>query len=352
MVLIRISSLALTITLICLSRLTAVVHRSTIIRKMPLLSALVPLEVNDVRSVSDDGQAQAIFEKPTALSVSEAPVQEKPFSISQASRTRLSKWKLRLVTKEDNFGLHKISGVGQTISALSIFATGASNGFQELPDILEPMTIAFCLSVFVQCLSAFKLAISHRRSEIGVRNVFINMGISSFIIAISALWVAPFTPEFFNNHLISKGTFTVLSLLGIFIGLDSFVNFEALIDTQIHRDKRDATQKWMRAATSTIPYLFTVPINIAVLLSIGLEYDRLSFLDLLHSGSVSMNDVSIFYESIISSLGISYMALYVTLRDKKLISKNMELALTSITAFVVVTINLEQGRVLLTHFFM
>lgn len=296
-------------------------------------------------------QAEDLLEAATAPPAPEIAAQDK-LTRPVKPRTSFSTWKLRLVTKEDNFGLHKISGIGQTLSAIGILATGASNGYQELPNSLEPMTITFCLSVLVQCISAFELAISHRKREVGVRNVFMNMGISCLIIAISALWLAPFSPEFFNDPLISKGTFAVLSLIGIIVGLDSFVNFGDLIETQIHQDMKGTTGKWARAAITTVPYMFTVPINMVVLFSIGFEYDRLSFLDLLHSGAVGMNDASMYYESIVSAVGISYMALYVTLRDKKLISKDMELVLTSITAFVVLNINLEQSKVLLTHFFL
>eukprot|EP00523_Entomoneis_sp_CCMP467_P010985 CAMPEP_0168740818 /NCGR_PEP_ID=MMETSP0724-20121128/12183_1 /TAXON_ID=265536 /ORGANISM="Amphiprora sp., Strain CCMP467" /LENGTH=390 /DNA_ID=CAMNT_0008788281 /DNA_START=385 /DNA_END=1557 /DNA_ORIENTATION=+ len=260
----------------------------------------------------------------------------------------LQVWKQRLFTKTDFFNSHKFSGAGLTLSSLAIIGVGLPSGFQEIPDFLEPMSIFLCGTVLMQAMSSFHLAFTHRRMEPEVRNVFLNGGVSCLLLSFSAFWGAPFphSAAFFDaNPLVGKAIYSFMSLVGIGIGLDAFINFEALLESQLRYDRSLTVQdsdKVSRAVIGIIPYLISVPINMLVLYFLGFLCDREEFLDLFLHTSVSLSVGDNFYQLIFSTLGVSYLFLFVTLRDKQLISKDQELALTVATAMPVIACLLNQ----------
>lgn len=69
--------------------------------------------------------------------------------------------------------------------------------------------------------------------------------------------------------------------------------------------------------------------------------DRLVFLEHVASTSISVPDL--YYASVISTLGVGYLALFVTLRDKSLINKDTEIMLTVFISLVVIPSNLSQA---------
>ncbi|CAB9518216.1 expressed unknown protein [Seminavis robusta] len=265
-----------------------------------------------------------------------------------------STWGLRLFTKEDATGLHKFPSIFQTLTALALAAIGASSGFEDMSSpLLEPLTAAFCVSTALQSVTAVKMAYSHRREEPMVRNVFVNMSIICFLQAMAGYWVAPFAPECFNDPVISKGLLTIVPLISLAMFVPSFTEMDDLIGSQLRRDKRKG-EKDFRSWLTTAPYLFTAPVMVAVIAAFGAPgVDRLEFFDLVSSTpELSFDQASLFYNQIGATVGVAYLGLYVTLRDKGLITKDTEIMLTTVTSVLVLGLTIDQARELGLGFFL
>ena len=124
------------------------------------------------------------------------------------------------------------------------------------------------------------------------------------------------------------------------MAIDSLSTIGDLIATQVRKDQRH-DNKLFQAWVTTAPYLVIGPINLAVILVVGvLGMDHATFMELVNAASMDLS--TMFYQTTASTVGLSYYCLFVTLRDKGLISKDTEILLTSVTLIFVLPVILNQ----------
>lgn len=317
--------------------------------RFELATELRPFDTGVAVAFEDSGTLRSeeveqfpFYDQPTSLTTATAATivqQNRPSSKAPTLNT----WKKRLISKTDKLSSHKISGASLTLSGLLIIAVGSLNGFQEVPSFLEPITIFYVAAMFLQMVTSFSMASIHRRSEPQVRNVFMNVGLSCFLLAYSAYYTAPFESLsiiFDHNAFLSKAPYAMMSVIGLSLVMDAFVNFGSLLKSQMNVDRRiDATDttKMVRALGSIVPYLFSLPFYGFSLYFMGYLMDRPTLMTLVYPGADLTSTLAInYYLAIAGAWGLSLGPLFVTLRDKQLISKGVEVSLTLLTSMPVI----------------
>ena len=288
------------------------------------------------RTFSND--TQNAFSTPTleASVSSTLPGQERPAG-------SLDLWKRRLITHEDPFSLHKLAAVAYTLSSAILLGTAAlqaiKGDFASIPSAMEPMMHVFLASNIIMCGASVRMAFLHRQGDIAARNAFLGTAVSSLFSGYFMVWISPFPlGDVFNNLWISRACFAVLvALNGIFI-MDTISNTEEVVEGR--RDRKTEDYKG-RKLIDTLGYVFPVAWGLPLIVATGfiasVMHDRpwlleqCQFIDQM-TESPGMQS-HIFYQQLSTSLAASYASLFVTLRDKRLISKTQELAGISLFAF-------------------
>ena len=239
------------------------------------------------------------------------------------------------MTKEDKKNIHKIASLSYVLSSVALLGTGALNGFTEAPNFLGPITEVFLVATLFQSISSIDMAMNFRKHDLGARNGFINAAFSSLLNAFLALWTSPFAPEVFNGPMASELVLVTLCLAGLIGDVNGLLTIPATLESR-SRTNIQGKQSESSPFKDFISYVF--PMIPAILLNLVLLSRLLDLTDgglrahfLLHDcinhvGSLegASQQLPIFYSSVFSSCGISYSVLAVTLRDKKLITKNQE----------------------------
>ena len=248
----------------------------------------------------------------------------------------LKKWKLRLITREDPFSIHKISSIAYTMSAAIILGTGAIQFFQspetfsEVPPSLLIPGYIFAISNAVMCCGSVKMAFQHRRNDVTSRNVFLGTAASSLFSGFHFLWTSPFGPEIFNNQLVNQSYHIIFILLNTVFTLDTLVKIPEVVES---RRDRKAEEYPRRVVMDAVGYILPVvwglpPIIVAVYFQ-AFVHDRLWFFEqctyIDQMRGVPGLLPTLCYLQVAGSLSASFAALFVTLRDKKLVSKNQEI---------------------------
>ncbi|KAL7499839.1 hypothetical protein ACHAWT_010265 [Skeletonema menzelii] len=256
-------------------------------------------------------------------------------NVSTGKDAVLSRWERRLNTFEDAFSIHKLSAVVYTISSFTLVGTAAYRwliGRQELfatvPDYLEPVMWAFCISNFFMCAASIRMALLYRSNNVASRNAFIGVAGSSLFSAYFLVWASPFAPEQMIAPLASQIGFGILCAWNIILILDTMIRASDIID-----DRRDTRSQEENASYGLeyIRYIFSAAWPLPVIVSTGyinaVLYDHgwlISVFDqVLQKGDFGLQ-ASVFYNNVGGSMAASYAAFFITLRDKMLISKKAE----------------------------
>jgi len=238
----------------------------------------------------------------------------------------IATWKQRLNTREDKFSLHKWSGLAFTLSSTGILGTGLINGLHhDIPAFVEPLNAIFYLSVLVQSLSSLEMADSHRRSQPVMRDSFKAGAFASIFAATGALVNGPFAPDFLCDHkIVSDVLMGGIGLSAIGYSTLALLAKEELINAR--SDRKASTSNMISdllvEANYWINSLFT-PVVFVIMLAAFLhpEHDRawlLQFQD-EHAGQAAS-----YYGQMYGNTMSMYSFLIPTLRDKKLIGRDLE----------------------------
>ena len=246
----------------------------------------------------------------------------------------LSTWKRRLMTKEDKKNIHKIASLSYVLSSVALLGTGALNGFTEAPDFLGPITEVFLVATLFQSISSIDMAMNFRKHDLGARNGFINAAFSSLLNAFLALWTSPFAPEVFNGPMASELVLVTLCLAGLIGDVNGLLTIPAILESRSRTNiqgKQSESSPFKDFISYLIPVVLISSLNLMLLSRLLDSNDdgvRARFLHdcINHVGSLEgeSQQIPIFYSMVLNSCGVSYSALAVTLRDKKLITKNQE----------------------------
>lgn len=249
----------------------------------------------------------------------------------------LELWKKRLITHEDPFSLHKLASIGYTISSAVMLINaviGLSTSpevFSNIPKEMELFMNIFTVSNIVMCFASVRMAFIHRQGDLTARNAFLGTAVSSLFSGFYMVWISPFSEgDIFNSIWISRMFFAVLVGLNAFFIADTILKTDEIVEGRRDRKAADYTG---RTIIDTLGYVFPVAWGMPLIAATGLVscviHDRSWFIEqclfidsqLQYPGFQS----HVFYQQLSTSLAASYASLFVTLRDKKLISKTVEL---------------------------
>mmetsp|Transcript_25444 Transcript_25444/g.40022 ORF Transcript_25444/g.40022 Transcript_25444/m.40022 type:complete len:403 (+) Transcript_25444:175-1383(+) len=264
-----------------------------------------------------------------------ANVQDEPITDRKNRDATRNLWEKRLVTSEDKFSVHKVSAVVYTLSSFTLMGTAAARwlvGRQELfatvPDYLEPVMWAFCISNFFMCAASIRMAWIFRRNNVASRNAFVGVAGSSLFSAYFLVWASPFAPELMITPLASRIGFGILCGWNIILIGDTMIRSKDIID-----DRRDDRAQDENApfALEYLRYIASAAWPLPVIASTGYissvlhdhEYMISVFDQVLKTDGLGMQ-ASVFYNNVGGSMAAAYGAFFITLRDKKLISKQEE----------------------------
>jgi len=146
------------------------------------------------------------------------------------------------------------------------------------------------------------------------------------------VWISPFAMgDIFYNLWISRASFAVLVGLNVVFIMDSLLNQDELIEGRRDRKAEDYDG---RVIVDKFGYIFPVAFGMPLIVMTGyfasVAHDRVWYLEQCQFIDATFDGVNgmqshIFYQQLSTSLGAAMASLFVTLRDKKLISKNQEL---------------------------
>jgi len=244
------------------------------------------MSLSTISSLNDESVATAAFEKESLFLSSDVEnimkdaVSDNGLTTNTNAGTNLkssdavlSRWKRRLNTFEDAFSIHKVSAVVYTISSFTLMGTAACRwliGRQELfaivPDYLEPVMWAFCISNFFMCAASIRMALLYRSNNVASRNAFIGVAGSSLFSAYFLVWAGPFAPEQMIAPLASQVGFGILCAWNMILILDTMIRASDLIDDR--RDKRSQEEN-TSYGLEYFRYIFSAAWPLPVIVSTG-----------------------------------------------------------------------------------
>jgi hypothetical protein len=267
-----------------------------------------------------------------------------PLSIEDGDLPSL--WKRRLITREDPYSIHKLSSILYSISAIIILGTAlyrhleSPESFAVVPPSLELPTYVFAASNIIMCAVSTRMAFLHRRHDLTARNAFLGTGASSMFSGFYFLWTSPFGPGLFDDQLVSRLCFVVLVSLNVLLIGDTMIKVPSVVESRRDRRAKDYPGRfWVDAMGYVLPVAWGLPPLLITFYVATVAHDRAWFFEQCQyidqmRGVPGMN-AELNYLQVVTSMAASYGSLFVTLRDKKLISKNQELGW--ITVFSVPT---------------
>lgn len=243
-------------------------------------------------------------------------------------------WKRRLITNEDPFSIHKLSSLISTLSGLFLLGVGAyqfSRGdFHQVPDFLELPTYIFSFSSTILCLQSIRMAFRHRRFDLTARNGFLGTAASMLFSAFYTLWTSPFpVADIFNDNTINRLCMGVFVLLNSYFVFDTVSKIPEILEGR--RDKRVQDYKG-REVVDTVLYILPGVVTplvavVATAYIVSILHNRQWYWTqcdyILETTGVPFNAHG-YYVNVSAALAASIAALMVTLRDKKLVSKRVE----------------------------
>jgi len=250
-------------------------------------------------------------------------------------------WARRLITKEDPFSIHKLSSISYTLSAIIILGTAtlryldSPEVFAIVPEYLRLPTYIFTISNFIMCAVSVRMAFLHRRYDLTARNAFLGTAVSSSFSGFYYLWTSPFGLDAFNNQLINQACFAVFTLLNTVFIMDTIIKVPEVVESRRDRKADDYQGRFaVDAIGYVLPVAWGLPLVLGTAYLDAVLYDRewffsqCQYIDQVRGFPGIQANLS--YLQVAASVAASYGSLFVTLRDKKLISKNQEIGWISI----------------------
>lgn len=237
----------------------------------------------------------------------------------------------RLTTKEDFLGLHKVSSISLTLSAVAIAAVGLPSGFQELPiQTLSPLTGIMTLAALFQVLTSFPMGLSHRRTEPVTRASFMCMATTCMSLVFAAGFVSPFCPDWLANPVFAQAAFLSTSVAGVAFGLEAIDLGAYLSETDRHDERLKPGEKndvvWLQnVILGYLPIPLALLLNmITVVFALQME-DRdsmICFLQEHSNGDPAGLRATLYYSQMYAATAMSFAPLVITLRDKRLMNSS------------------------------
>lgn len=261
----------------------------------------------------------------------------------------LSLWKRRLITHEDPLSIHKWCSLIYTLSATVLLGTAGTIGLSGalipsattnyFPEFLTPWAYTFFASNLIMCLASVRMSFIHRKGDLTARNAFLGTAVSSLFSGFFFLWSSPYAPDILqNNALVSQGSFATLCLLNAFFIMDTCLQVDTVVEGRRDRKREEGTPSlfWRDAMGYVLPIAWGLPVIGSTGYQVSFAHDREWFMNYCQyitdvTGIPFLSNTV--YLQVLASLAASYGALFVTLRDKKLVTKNQELI--GITVFSV-----------------
>jgi hypothetical protein len=244
--------------------------------------------------------------------------------------TAMQVFQRRLDTAEDKFDVHKISTAVYVLSSTLMLLIGAMHGFSTVPRFLDIPTWLFFGSSLVQAITSIDMSLKYRANDPVVQKGFIGMASNIISLAWANLFVSPFAPDAFNNFYVGTGILAVTLVPIMCISVHQMMSLRECIDHRQIRNKEKGGD--LGAAGDILSYgLGTTGGFVAGLVSLPVlldpSHDRSWLLEVNAKGLLPSGDLFVpysYYSTVMTSAAVAYGALAVTLRDKKLISKQME----------------------------
>ena len=254
-----------------------------------------------------------------------------------------SLWKRRLITSEDPFSIHKISCLLFTVLGTGILGAAGirylmgPEVFAEMPPGMMGPMYAFVLSNTVMCLASIRMSYLHRRMDLAARNAFLGTAASSLFSGFNFLWTNQLGPDILNDHLVTQGCFALLLLLNTVLILDTCFRANEIVEGR--KDRKNNTQEtnyWLDILAYVFPVAWGLPFVVTTALVdsfLGREwfFQQCQYVDQNIGLPGIQSNLS--FLQVAGCFGPAFGALFVTLRDKRLISRTQEII--GITAFSV-----------------
>ena len=230
-----------------------------------------------------------------------------------------------------------LSGASILGTAAVRFAAGP-DVFAIVPQGLLFPTYAFTISNVVMCLASIRMAFTHRRYDLTARNAFLGTAASSLFSGFYYLWTNPLGPDIFNQQWVTQTCFATLVVLNLVLILDTCFRVESVVEGRRDGKAEDYDGRlWIDALAYVFPVAWGLPFVLATGWVDAVLYNREWFfqqcLYIDQQTGASGMQANLCYLQVLASFGPAFGALFVTLRDKKLISKRQEI--TGITIFSV-----------------
>lgn len=267
--------------------------------------------------------------------------------ITDNNSDKLALWQRRLITNEDPLSIHKWSALIYTASAITILGTAVvqfgvaaqESSLVTFPSFVSPLVVAFTVSNAIMCVASIRMSFIHRQGDLTARNAFLGTAFSSLFSGYIFLWSSPFAPQALDITSINQAINAVFILLNIYFVLDTVVSIPQVVESRRDRKVELQAAKYFskQFVRDTLGYVVPIAWGLPVILWTGYQFsylhDRSWFLE--ECGIVFQNtgvsfQANICYLNLLASMAASYGSLFVTLRDKKLISKTQELVGISI----------------------
>ncbi len=262
-------------------------------------------------------------------------------SNGSTSAPSLETWKRRLVTKEDKYHIHKITGIGFMFASTMIMAGGVWTKFTSIPRWLHGATLLLVWSGWLQLYTSITMT-RQFRSRTDEKAAFLVTAIGSSMTNLLALWFSPFCPNVFLRHAWLPHGIVALNTLCLWLPMWSFLSHPK--DTIQNRQDLKATspatmpavfRNWKlpsfasaQQLRDTFAYFVQIPIiNLAasrMILQLHARGRDFFLTSWILPGTPAQNMANIFYSMVFLSMASNYVALTATLRDKLLISQATE----------------------------
>lgn len=257
----------------------------------------------------------------------------------------MARWQRRLNTRTDKFSLHKLSSATFVVSSAALLFVGALNGFNnDVPDWAGPLDFALLLSTLQMCFSSIFMANTHRRSNPTSRDTFHSLSwallATEFVIELFAPFqhsVAMF-PNKLMVDLLVGGSLAMMEGYNLYILL-----FKAggLIESRRTQNDVDRTSiEHVRTLISYFggPMVIAIPTAWIICLVVAPSHDMAWITEKVQETATLGN---IYYSNVVTSMTLGYIAFAVTLHDKKLISKEIELVAIVLLTLMMTLVNAQ-----------
>lgn len=278
---------------------------------------------NVTSDVPQNGDAFKIAPNDTIDQYTHITVHQKEFVVPA-----LSTWKHRLNTQQDAFGLHKISSASFLLSGLFVIGNGVVCGFDQVQDYLLAPTYLFTASCTVTCVASSLMAWKYRSREPAIRNGMVDIAAATTFNCIMALWCSHFSPSAFDIEWVSKGLVQFLTLPCLVGAVDGVVRGDEMVENRNRKCQsvgdvtKATTAYWMDWTRYVVPNFATIFFSVFIFKMFGIDLSHNDYLGLIDDGTTT--EAAGYYGNVIASVANSSLVFLQTLRDKKLISKDME----------------------------